>query len=191
MLQRQHWHRACKQERILGLEPKLNPDVVGGLYAPSGGIIEPYRFVFALVESAKKNGVAVKTSFKVEKADNRNGLYEMHSSSGDSVKARYVVNAAGLFADEVSRIFDAEEFTITPRRKDPHGQERKGLHQRVVFPVPQKYQKDARNSYCGRNNNGRADSCGMLTRKILEPQARTLKKYSILQEGLFLCRSRT
>ncbi|HOV64065.1 MAG TPA: FAD-dependent oxidoreductase, partial [Spirochaetia bacterium] len=44
------------RERILALEPKLNPDVVGGLHAPLGGIVEPYRFVFALVESAVKNG---------------------------------------------------------------------------------------------------------------------------------------
>ena len=31
----------CSRHRILELEPKLSSDVVGGLYAPGGGIIEP------------------------------------------------------------------------------------------------------------------------------------------------------
>ena len=35
---------------MLELEPKLSPDALGGLYAPGGGIVEPYRFVFSLVE---------------------------------------------------------------------------------------------------------------------------------------------
>ena len=35
----------CGRDRILTLEPKLNPDVVGGLYAPAGGVVEPYRLV--------------------------------------------------------------------------------------------------------------------------------------------------
>ena len=55
----------CSRGRMLELEPKLSPDVLGGLHAPSGGIIEPYRFVFCLVESALKNGVELLTDFKV------------------------------------------------------------------------------------------------------------------------------
>ena len=35
----------CSRERMLKLEPKRHPDVIGGLHAPAGGIIEPYRFV--------------------------------------------------------------------------------------------------------------------------------------------------
>ncbi len=131
------------RERILSLEPKLNPDVVGGLHAPAGGIIEPYRFVFALVESAKKNGVEVMTSFPVSRAADRGNHYEIASSNGDTIRARYVVNASGLFADEVSRIFGAEDFVITPRKGEEFLMDRnaKGLTQRVVFPVPSKVSK--------------------------------------------------
>src|SRR6056297_23036 len=56
----------CSRERILDLEPKLSQDVAGGLLAPGGGIIEPYRFVFALVESAQANGVDLYTGFEVQ-----------------------------------------------------------------------------------------------------------------------------
>ena len=42
----------CGRDRLLELEPKLNPEVVGGFFCPNGGTIEPYRYVFSLVEGA-------------------------------------------------------------------------------------------------------------------------------------------
>jgi glycerol-3-phosphate dehydrogenase len=130
----------CSRERILELEPKLSQDTVGGLYAPGGGIVEPYRFVFALVESAKKNGVSFFTDFRLDGAawDERDGRWTLRAADGRSLKARYAVNAAGLFADEVSSIFGAEEFRIHPRKGEYYLLDRltKARPDRVVFPVP-------------------------------------------------------
>jgi glycerol-3-phosphate dehydrogenase len=138
----------CPRERILELEPKLSPDVVGGLYAPGGGIVEPYRFVFALVESAMKNGVHLYTDFRVNAAryvpassvpeSSVPGRWTVEAADGRKVRARYVVNAAGLFADEVSRVFAAEEFTIKARKGEYFLMDRltKARPDRVVFPVP-------------------------------------------------------
>ncbi len=133
----------CSRERILDLEPKLTGDVVGGLYAPGGGIIEPYRFVFALVESAQKNGVTVITDFELSGAEWDEELFHLRSSDGRSLDARYVVNAAGLFADRVSAIFGAEEFTITPRKGEYYLLDRmtRACPDRVLFPVPSKISK--------------------------------------------------
>ena len=58
----------CSAERMLELEPKLSRDAVGGLYAPGGGIVEPYRFVFSLVESAMKNGGSLFTDWQCRSA---------------------------------------------------------------------------------------------------------------------------
>ncbi len=69
----------CSKERILELEPKLNPDVLGGLWVPGGGIVEPYRFVFSLMENAQKNGVALKTSFKVVKGEHDKDSWILHA----------------------------------------------------------------------------------------------------------------
>ncbi|MDR1972343.1 MAG: FAD-dependent oxidoreductase [Treponema sp.] len=143
----------CSRERILELEPKLSPDTVGGLYAPGGGMIEPYRFVFALVESAMKNGVHLYTNFKVEAAaydalariespaaelDKRAGVWTVRAEDGRSIKTRYVVNAAGLYADEVSRIFGGEEFSIKARKGEYFLMDRltRARPGRVIFPVP-------------------------------------------------------
>ena len=128
----------CSRERILELEPKLNPDVIGGLYAPGGGIIEPYRLVFSLVESARKNGVTLLTDFKVTASKWENGTHRIFAEDGREIKVSYVINAAGLFADEISKIFDAEEYKIVPRKGEYHLLDRmtKGCPDRVVFPVP-------------------------------------------------------
>jgi glycerol-3-phosphate dehydrogenase len=136
----------CSRDRILELEPKLSPDTVGGLYAPSGGIVEPYRFVFALVESALKNGVKLYTGYKVSAAvwdgtggeNSGGGRWTIHAADGRMVRARYAVNAAGLYADEVSRIFAAEDFTISARKGEYFLLDRltRARPDRVVFPVP-------------------------------------------------------
>ncbi len=130
----------CSGPRMRELEPKLSPDVVGGLYAPGGGIVEPYRFVFALVESAKKNGVHFYTDYKVSHADWDEGrrVWKIQADDGRFVEARFAVNAAGLYADEVSKIFGAEEFTIKPRKGEYFLMDKltKARPKRVIFPVP-------------------------------------------------------
>ena len=133
----------CGRERILLLEPKLNPDVVGGLYAPTGGIIEPYRYVFALVESAMKNGLDLRCNFRVTGASRDNDCYTITSEAGESVRARHVVNAAGLFADAVSATFGAEPFELVPRKGEEFLLDRNaaGFPNHVIFPVPVRHSK--------------------------------------------------
>jgi glycerol-3-phosphate dehydrogenase len=130
----------CSGDRMLELEPKLSLDVVGGLYAPGGGIIEPYRFVFALIESAMKNGVHLYTNYKVQGAerDASAGLWRIQAGDGRAIQAKYVINAAGLFADEVSQVFGGEEFSIKPRKGEYFllDKQTKARPDRVVFPVP-------------------------------------------------------
>ncbi|MDD4818409.1 MAG: NAD(P)/FAD-dependent oxidoreductase [Victivallaceae bacterium] len=133
----------CGRDRVLQLEPKLSQDVAGGFFAPNGGTIEPYRYVFALVEGAKRGGVELLTGFKLSKAVNRDGRWELESADGRRIAARYAVNAAGLYADDVSRIFNAEQFRITPRKGEEYLLDRhtKAAVTRVVFPVPTKVSK--------------------------------------------------
>ena len=133
----------CSKERITELEPKLSAEAYGGLFAPGGGVVEPYALVFSLAEAAKLNGVEIKNNFKVSGACDCSGVWEIVSSSGEKIRARHVVNAAGLFADEVSRIFGAEEFVISPRKGEEYLLDRlsPGRPQRVIFPVPDKHTK--------------------------------------------------
>ncbi|HDQ15356.1 MAG TPA: FAD/NAD(P)-binding oxidoreductase [Sediminispirochaeta sp.] len=135
----------CSRERTLELEPKLSPDVVGGLYAPIGGIIEPYRFVFSLVESALRNGVELYRDFQVSRVerDGADDFYRIFDRQDRKILSRYVVNAAGLYADEVSQLFGAEEFQITPRKGEYYLLDRmtQACPSKVLFPVPNQVSK--------------------------------------------------
>lgn len=133
----------CNHERILFLEPKLNKDVVGGLFAPSGGIIEPYRFVFSLMESAKKNGVDLLTEFKVSAAELKKDLYTIKAEDGRTIQTKWVINVAGLFCDDISRSFGAEEYTIKARKGEEFLLDRNAsaYTSKVVFPAPAKNSK--------------------------------------------------
>ncbi len=133
----------CSAERVRTLEPKVNPDAVGGLYAPSGGIIEPYRFVFALCECAQQNGVDIRTGFEVVRAEAKRGYYSILSRAGERLGARFVVNAAGLYADRISSIFRGEKFRIYPRKGEEYLLDRSSAAypNHVLFPVPAKNSK--------------------------------------------------
>ena len=133
----------CGRERLLELEPKLNKEVVGGFYAPGGGTIEPYRYVFSLVESAVRNGVELMCSWKAEKGEYDGDHWRIYGEDGGIIEARYVVNAAGLYADEVSRAFGGEIFRIHPRKGEEYLLDRSshGRPSHVIFPVPSKHSK--------------------------------------------------
>lgn len=128
----------CGRERLLSLEPKLSGDVHGGLHAPSGGVVEPYRFVFSLIESAKLNGLELKLEFEVVESSYQHDCYTIKSAFGETVCSRYVVNAAGLYADQISKIIGGEEFTISPRKGEEYLLDRNshGHPSHVIFPVP-------------------------------------------------------
>jgi glycerol-3-phosphate dehydrogenase len=131
------------RERLLSLEPALSGDVTGGLFAPGGGIIEPYRFVFALVESAMANGVLLRTGWDVVSASWDGAAWTLGSRSGQTLRARWVVNAAGLHADTVSAMFGGEEFRIRPRKGEEYILDKgsAGPPSRVIFPVPNRTSK--------------------------------------------------
>ncbi len=133
----------CGRDRLLRMEPKLSPDVVGGFFAPGGGTIEPYRYVFSLVESAVRNGVNLMCNYKAIKGEWLGDRWKLTSEDGGEIEARYIVNAAGLYADEVSRFCGAEEFKIHPRKGEEYLLDRssKGRPEHVIFPVPSKHSK--------------------------------------------------
>ena len=128
----------CGRERILQLEPKLAADVLGGLYVPGGGVVEPYRYVYALSELARANGVDFRMNFEVKSAEWQNGVRVIHASDGRSAVAKWTVNAAGLFADEVSAALGGEKFRILPRKGEEYLLDRNSpaYPSKVIFPVP-------------------------------------------------------
>jgi glycerol-3-phosphate dehydrogenase len=129
-------------ERVLEQEPNLTPDVRQAIYAPTGGIVEPYEMIFAIVENSQKNGLELLTNTKVEAIESMDGGLRVMSGSKE-FSARFVINAAGLYADEISRMAKAEEFDIIPRKGEEYLLDKRAgsLMNSVIFPVPTKKSK--------------------------------------------------
>ncbi|MBI5124334.1 MAG: FAD-dependent oxidoreductase, partial [Candidatus Omnitrophica bacterium] len=97
-------------------EPNLSYAVIAALYAPTAGIISPYRWVYDLSENAARNGAQIHTLTKVMGIDAAKPReFEINTSKGD-FRARFVINAAGLYADDISRMVGVNSFTIRPRK---------------------------------------------------------------------------
>jgi glycerol-3-phosphate dehydrogenase len=104
-------------EELLRREPLINPEASLAMWAPSGGTCDPFGANIAACENAIQNGVQVmlETEFLdfIREGARITGI---RTTRGDFA-CRWVVNAAGLFADDVMHKAGVRtEFKITPRR---------------------------------------------------------------------------
>ena len=123
-------------------EPNLNPEVRAALFAPTAGIISPYRLVYALCENAIKNGAEIHTNTKVENITRKEEYFEINTFR-KNFRAKYVINAAGLFADEVSRMAGINYFHVRPRKGEEFilDKKKENLTRHLIFPLPSKTSK--------------------------------------------------
>jgi len=131
--------------RVLEMEPNLNPDILGALYAPNSGIICPYEYCYALTENAVRNGVKLFTNSKVIRIDTKTvkKRIKVITKNGLKLTGKFVINASGLFADEISALVGITDFKIHPRKGEEYLLDKRvsSLVKRVIFPVPTKNSK--------------------------------------------------
>ena len=102
-------------EELHKLEPNISNDAVCALYAPTGAITCPYELTIAAIGNAMDNGVDLKCNFNVEsilKIEN----YFVVKSKNQSLESKFVINAAGIYSDEIARMIGDDSFTVAPRR---------------------------------------------------------------------------
>ncbi|MBE0683805.1 MAG: FAD-dependent oxidoreductase [Anaerolineales bacterium] len=125
-------------------EPHIEEGALGGLLVPGEGILCTFSIPLAFAYQAVENGVKLFLNFQV-KDINHSGLdtsRDEHAGlldqQGNTVYARYIVNAAGLFSDEVNTHFGKTSFKVTPRRGQLiiFDKMARGLVNHLLLPVP-------------------------------------------------------
>ena len=107
--------RIIGKNELKTLEPNISDDARLALYAPSGAIVCPYELAVAAVGNAMDNGAELKCNFEVTSIGYSDGVYKIYSRER-YVSSRFVVNAAGLYADRIAAMVGDDKIKIHPRR---------------------------------------------------------------------------
>ena len=113
--------RIIEREELLSMEPNLSDDVTCALFAPTGGIVCPFHMTMAFAENAYTNGVAffLNTSVtNISKTPEGYHIETLHTDTNkaDSIDAKVVVNAAGVYADVLNNMVSEHKLHITARK---------------------------------------------------------------------------
>ncbi|MCX6050271.1 MAG: NAD(P)/FAD-dependent oxidoreductase [Chloroflexi bacterium] len=130
--------RLMSAEEIYQREPYLNQGALGGLYVPGEAIFCTFTLPLAYATQAIVNGVTLKLNFPVRQIQrDLDGVYTVQSPES-SVRCRYIVNAAGLYGDEIDRLLGYNRFTVTPRRGEliVFDKLARRLVNHILLPVP-------------------------------------------------------
>lgn len=128
-------------EEILENAPYINPAILGGALVEGEGIIDPFWTTRAYCESAILNGAQVFTGESVVAMSVEEQHISVQTSGGRTFAASLVVNAAGLWSDEVARLVGDDSFTLTPRKgqfivvEEDHGVSQ------IILPIPNRISK--------------------------------------------------
>ena len=125
-------------EETLKLEPHLNPQVKGSLLAPTAGIVNPFTLSVHAMENAVDNGVKLFLEEKVVKIKKDNDFYNIICESGNSYQTKVVINAAGIYSDEIHKMVENIDYSLTPRKGEyfilDHYTD--DLVKHTIFPLP-------------------------------------------------------
>ncbi|HEU0025034.1 MAG TPA: FAD-dependent oxidoreductase, partial [Thermoleophilaceae bacterium] len=119
-----------------GVDATLAPD--GWLHVPGESVTDPVAFTRALINAAEDLGADVRTRWRVEWLRAASDGLDLEEAGGGRLRARVIVNCAGLYADTVARMAGDDSFEIYPRKGeflvfDPPGD--RALEQ-ILLPVP-------------------------------------------------------
>ncbi|WP_311931338.1 NAD(P)/FAD-dependent oxidoreductase [Microbispora sp. H11081] len=125
-------------EEVYRLVPALGPGVLGGLTVPGEAIICPWTTTLAFSLDALARGAHVVLNARVKGVEHDAGEETLLLTSRGTLRARWVVNAAGLGSGAIDRLFGHERFTVTPRRGEllVFDKMARPLADRIVLPVP-------------------------------------------------------
>lgn len=134
--------RILEREELKDMEPNISDEACAALYAPTAGIICPFELNIAMAENAAMNGVEFRFNTEVQDLKPTEKGWEIHTSQG-VCETRYVVNAAGVYADVFHNIVSKNKIHITPRRGDYCLLDKSAESHvgRTIFALPGKYGK--------------------------------------------------
>jgi glycerol-3-phosphate dehydrogenase len=98
------------------IAPYLSDEIQFALWTPSAGYVEPQEVTLALAENAIDNGARILLDTEVGAIDVSPGRPHRVITNRGVIVAHSIINAAGIYADEIAAMAGDEYYTIHPRR---------------------------------------------------------------------------
>jgi glycerol-3-phosphate dehydrogenase len=129
--------REVDLEELYAREPNLGPGAQGAIEIPGEGILCPFTTTLAFATEAVRDGCEIVLNSAVRDVRESEGAHELDTDRGP-IRARYLVNAAGLRSDEIDAMLGHSEFRVVPRRGEliVFDKLASGLVNHVLLPVP-------------------------------------------------------
>lgn len=102
-------------ETVRRREPALSSDVRAALWAPTAAVVDPFQLCVAYAQVAAENGTEFLLGREVNALSWEDDHWNIQTDQGN-VQARYIVNAAGVHADQIQEMAGGSEFKIVPVR---------------------------------------------------------------------------
>lgn len=94
--------RIITADELKEMEPNVTDAAISALYSPNAGISSSFECAIALAESAEINNVNILYNTEVlDIIKDKNGF--ILSTTKGKISSQYIINAAGLFTDEIAQ----------------------------------------------------------------------------------------
>ncbi|MBQ7346858.1 MAG: FAD-dependent oxidoreductase [Clostridia bacterium] len=107
--------KVLDSDELHAIEPNVSKNAVCALHAPTGSIVCPYELTVAAIGNAMDNGADLKLDFEVTDIRDKGDYFEI-VSAGETLQAKYIINAAGVYSDAIAKMVGDTSFTVHPRR---------------------------------------------------------------------------
>ena len=108
--------RVMSEKKLHAFEPALRDGMKFGLFFPTGGVVCPYSFTIALGENAAQNGAKFSFDTAVTGMTTKNNRILAVQTNRGTIYPKVVVNAAGVFTEDIAKMAGDRFFSIHPRK---------------------------------------------------------------------------
>lgn len=102
-------------EKLRETEPNISKEAKAALWAPTAGIVCPYELTIAAAENAVVNGTDFIRNFEVRSIKTNNDAFIVSDGEKD-IETNFVINAAGVYCDEIASLIGDTSIHTTPRK---------------------------------------------------------------------------
>ncbi|MDE5949689.1 MAG: type 2 glycerol-3-phosphate oxidase [Malacoplasma sp.] len=130
--------KILSKQELLNREPNLNPNVAGALLCTSSWAIDPVQASLAFLAVAEKNGAILRKNSQVTDILSLDNGFEVTVNYEEKINTKYIINAAGHYADSIAELAGYPDFKQTTRRGEYRILDRSqsGIVNSICFMVP-------------------------------------------------------